>query len=240
MQMLIFASQSYKSMLNDFLSLIFPKVCAACGKSLFKTEESICTYCLYHLPKTNFHLYEDNPVIKLFWGRANIFSASSLYSFSKGSKVQHLIHQLKYRGKKEIGFTLGKYYGQELRSSILFSSSNLVIPVPLHPRKLKKRGYNQSETFAQGLAESMKAESRSDLLIRARASETQTRKSRFARWENVGEIFKVVAPEKIQGKHVLLVDDVVTTGSTLEACANKILEVPDTKVSVATIASTMY
>ena len=90
-------------MLNDFLSLIFPKVCAACGKSLFKTEESICTYCLYHLPKTNFHLYGDNPVVKLFWGRTNIHSASSLYSFSKGSKVQHLIHQLKYRGKKEIG-----------------------------------------------------------------------------------------------------------------------------------------
>jgi ComF family protein len=227
-------------MLNDFLSLIFPKVCAACGKSLFKKEESICTYCFYHLPKTNFHLYEDNPVIKLFWGRANIFSASSLYSFSKGSKVQHLIHQLKYRGKKEIGVSLGKYYGRELKMSPLFSPVNMVIPVPLHPKKLKKRGYNQSETFAQGLAESMKAENGSEFLIRTHASETQTRKSRFARWENVEEIFKVVSPEKIQGKHILLVDDVVTTGSTLEACANKILEVPDTKVSVATIASTMY
>ncbi|MBI4946784.1 MAG: ComF family protein [Bacteroidetes bacterium] len=226
-------------MLNDFLSLIFPKVCAACGKSLLKSEESICTYCLYHLPKTNFHLYNDNPVIKLFWGRTNIFSASSLYTFSKGSKVQHLIHQLKYRGKKEIGVSLGKYYGRELKTSPLFSSSNLVIPIPLHPKKLKKRGYNQSETFAQGIAESMQAENGSNLLIRTHYSETQTRKSRFARWENVEEIFKVVSPEKIQGKHVLLVDDVVTTGSTLEACANKILEVPDTKVSVATIASTL-
>jgi ComF family protein len=227
-------------MLNDFLSLLFPKVCAACGKSLFKREESVCTYCLYHLPWTNFHLQEDNPVIKLFWGRANIFSASSLYSFSKGSKVQHLIHQLKYRGKKEIGVSLGKYYGRELKTSSLFSPVNLVIPVPLHRKKLKKRGYNQSETFAEGIAESMKIENGNNLLTRTHASETQTRKSRFARWENVEEVFKVVSPEKIHGRHILLVDDVVTTGSTLEACANKILEVPDTKVSVATIAYAVH
>src|ERR1039458_5604772 len=122
--MLIFAAQSYKSMLNDFLSLIFPKVCYACGKSLLRSSDLICTFCLYELPKTNFHLYNDNPVIKLFWGRTNIYSASSLYSFSKGSKVQHLIHQLKYRGKKEIGITLGKQYGNELKNAPLFSSAN--------------------------------------------------------------------------------------------------------------------
>ncbi|MFI5163654.1 MAG: ComF family protein [Bacteroidia bacterium] len=226
-------------MLNDFLSLIFPKVCAACGKSLFKSEECICTYCLYHLPKTNFHLYADNPVIRLFWGRTTISSASSLYSFSKGSKVQQLIHQLKYRGKKEIGVSLGKYYGKELKTSPLFSSATLVIPVPLHQKKLKKRGYNQSETFARGIAEAMEAESGSDILIRTYASETQTKKSRYARWKNVEEIFQVISPEKIEGKHILLVDDVVTTGSTLEACANRILEVPNTRVSVATIASTI-
>lgn len=226
-------------MLNDFLSLIFPKVCASCGKSLFKKEESICAYCLYHLPKTNFHLYSDNPVVKLFWGRTTIYSASSLYSFSKGSKVQHLIHQLKYRGKKEIGISLGKYYGNELKNSPLFSSSTIVLPVPLHPKKLKKRGYNQSEMFAQGLSESMSAENPNEVLIRTYASETQTKKSRFARWKNVEEVFKITSPEKITGKHILLVDDVVTTGATLEACANKILEIPDTKVSVATIATTM-
>lgn len=225
-------------MINDFLALIFPKVCYACGNSLLKDEESVCTHCLYHLPRTNFHLYGDNPVVKLFWGRTNIFSASSLYSFSKGGKVQHLIHQLKYRGKKEIGSALGKYYGKELKMSPLFSSADVVIPVPLHIQKLKKRGYNQSETFAQGIAETMRAEATSEILIRTFASQTQTRKSRFARWKNVEEIFKITSPEKIRGKHILLVDDVVTTGATLEACANKILEVPDTKVSIATIAST--
>lgn len=223
-------------MLNDFRSLIFPKVCYACGKSLFKSEECICTHCLYHLPKTNFHLYGDNPVIKLFWGRANIFSASALYLFSKGSKVQHLIHQLKYRGKKEIGTSLGKYYGRDLKISPLFSSVNIIMPVPLHHKKLKKRGYNQSETFASGLAKSIKAECVSTILIRARSSETQTRKTRFARWKNVEDVFKVTVPEKIEGKHILLVDDVVTTGATLEACANKLLEVPGTKVSVTAIA----
>lgn len=227
-------------MLNDFLSLIFPKVCYACGKSLFKREDCICTYCLYHLPKTNFHLYEDNPVIKLFWGRANIFSASSMYSFNRGSKVQHLIHQLKYKGKKEIGTSLGKYYGNELKKASLFSSANIVIPVPLHVNKYKKRGYNQSETFAQGLAMSMKTECAGDILIRTHASDTQTKKSRFVRWKNVEEIFKVISPGKLEGKHVLLVDDVVTTGSTLEACANKILEIHATRVSAVTIASTLH
>ena len=226
-------------MINDFLALVFPKVCQACGKSLFKKEDCICTYCMYHLPKTNFHLDPDNPVMKLFWGRTTIFSASSLYSFSKGSKVQHLIHQLKYRGQKEIGTSLGKHYGRELKSSALFSSVEVVIPVPLHLKKLKKRGYNQSETFAHGLAESMNIESSNDNLIRAYSSQTQTRKTRFDRWRNVEEIFKVADPERLEGKHVLLADDVVTTGSTLEACANKILEVPGTKVSVVTIASTM-
>ncbi len=226
-------------MLNDFLSLVFPKVCYACGKSLFKKEDCICTHCLYHLPQTNFHLYADNPVIKLFWGRTNIHSASSLYSFSKGSKVQHLIHHLKYRGKKEIGTSLGKYYGRELKKSFLFSSAEMVLPVPLHAKKLKKRGYNQSESFARGIAESMKTESPENVLVRTRASETQTRRSRFARWKNVEEVFKITEPEKLRGKHILIVDDVITTGSTLEACAGKILEIPGTKVSVATIATTM-
>jgi ComF family protein len=226
-------------MINDFLAMIFPKVCYACGKSLFKKEECICLYCLYHLPKTNFHLHHDNPVIKLFWGRVNIFSAAALFSFSKGGKVQHLIHQLKYKGKKEIGISLGKFYGNELKQSPLFAPAEVVVPVPLHPKKLKKRGYNQSEMFAQGIAEAMKINIPKEALIRTRASETQTKKSRFARWKNVEEIFSVTVPDALKGKHVLLVDDVVTTGSTLEACAEKILRVPGTKVSIATLASTL-
>lgn len=227
-------------MLNDFLSLAFPKICYACGKSLFKKEDCICTCCLYHLPKTNFHLYSDNPVIRLFWGRIPVFSASSFFSFNKGGKVQELVHQLKYRGKKEIGISLGKFYGNELKQSPLFSGVEMVIPVPLHVKKLKRRGYNQSEIFGQGIAKTMNIESAENILIRITATETQTKKSRFARWKNVEEVFKVAHPEKIENKHILLVDDVITTGATMEACANKILEVPGTKVSIATIASTMH
>lgn len=227
-------------MQNDFLSLIFPKICYSCGKSLFKREDCICIYCHYHLPRTNFHLDADNPVQKLFWGRVNIHSATAMYLFNKGSQVQGLIHQLKYRGKKEIGVSLGKYYGRELKNAQLFSSADMVIAVPLHSKKLKKRGYNQSEAFAAGLAESMELENGSPVMIRTNESETQTRKSRFERWKNVEEIFKVTLPEKIEGKHIILADDVVTTGATLEACAGKILEVPGTKVSVVTISYTGY
>lgn len=227
-------------MQNDFLSLVFPKVCYACGKSLFKKEDCICTYCHYHLPRTDFHLKADNPVHKLFWGRINIHAAAAMYLFNKGSKVQRLIHQLKYRGKKEIGISLGKYYGRELKRSPLFATADMVIPVPLHLKKLKKRGYNQSALFAQGIAESLQVENDTEVLIRAKASQTQTKRSRFDRWKNVEEIFQVTEPGKIEGKHILLADDVVTTGATLEACAAKLLEVPGTKISVVTIASTLY
>lgn len=226
-------------MKDDFLSLIFPKVCYACGKSLFKKEECVCTYCHYHLPRTNFHMDPANPVLKLFWGRVDIRAASSMYLFNKGGKVQKLIHQLKYRGKKEIGVSLGKYYGKDLRKSDAFAKVEVVMPVPLHLQKLKKRGYNQSEMFAQGLAESLEVKHDTSTLVRTKVSQTQTKKSRFDRWKNVEEIFHITDPEKIRGKHILLVDDVVTTGSTLEACAAKILEVSGTTVSVATTSYTL-
>src|SRR5438034_11829039 len=129
-------------MLNDFLSLVFPKVCSACGRSLYKNEECICMQCHYRLPQTDYHKQRINPVAKLFWGRVPLNAASSYYSFSKGGKVQHLVHQLKYRGRREIGVTIGKFYGNELRESDLFRSVNTIVPVPLHKKKLEKRGYN--------------------------------------------------------------------------------------------------
>jgi len=223
-------------MLNDFISLIFPQICVSCGKSLYKSENSICMSCAYHLPKTNYHTDNANPVAKIFWGRTLIFSASAYYSFGKGSKVQQLIHQLKYRGQKDIGVTIGKFYGHDLRKSESFNTVEMVIPVPLHPKKKKKRGYNQSEFFAQGLAESMKVSTDFTTLYRAFESETQTKKSRFSRWKNVETVFKLRADHGLEGKHILLVDDVITTGATLEACAQMLLAIPDVKVSIATIA----
>lgn len=225
-----------KQLGSDILSLFFPKVCLACGNSLFRNEEVLCFSCLYHLPKTSFHLKEDNPVARQFWGKIDFASAASFYYFSKGGKVQHLVHQFKYKGYKEIGFHIGKIYGAELVKSPLFSSVTGVIPVPLHPLKQAKRGYNQAEWFAMGLAVSMGVELDTTSLVRAFASETQTRKSRFNRWENVKEIFRIDDIGRQAGKHVLLVDDVITTGSTLEAAGHSLFQVPGIKISVASIA----
>ncbi|MHC1777323.1 MAG: ComF family protein [Lentimicrobium sp.] len=225
-----------KQTAESILSLFFPRVCLACGNSLFKNEEILCFSCVYKLPKTNFHLEEDNAVARQFWGKINFTSAASFYYFTKGSKVQHLVHQLKYKGYKEIGSHIGRLYGVELLKSPHFKSVTSVIPVPLHPRKQAKRGYNQAEWFARGLAESMKIELDTTTLVRAHASETQTRKSRFNRWENVKEIFRVNDPGRQADKHVLLVDDVITTGSTLEAAGHELFRIPGIKISVASIA----
>jgi ComF family protein len=223
-------------MLNDFISLIFPNVCASCGKSLFKREYGICTPCAYHLPRTNFHTDNSNPIAKIFWGRINIHSAASFYSFNKGGKVQHLVHQLKYKGQKEVGIAIGKLYGYDLKQSAGFRTVDTIIPVPLHPKRKRQRGYNQSEFFALGLAESMQVMTDFRTLYRKLESTTQTRKSRFHRWQNVESVFRLRSPKSLEGKHILLVDDVITTGATLEACAQVLLQISGVRVSVATIA----
>ena len=223
-------------MFDGLISLVYPSICMACGESLYKGEDILCTHCRYHLPKTNFHQDKDNPVIRHFWGKVNVHSAASYYFFNKGEKVQSLMHHFKYKGRKEIGLFLGEVYGTELNEAPLFNAIDVIIPVPLHRNKKLKRGYNQSELFAEGLAKSMNKQFDHKTLYRAKASETQTKKSRFQRWENVNEIFKLNDVEKLQGKHILLVDDVITTGSTLEACAEVLLQIPDIKISVVTIA----
>ena len=221
--------------IEDFISLLYPRVCAACGNSLFKHEEIICTYCLYHLPKTNYHLMENSPLDKVFWGRAQLAHTAALYNFQKKSKVQHLIHQLKYKGRMDVGIHLGKLLGTDLAKAENFNNVSKVIPVPLHPAKQRKRGYNQSEQIAIGLANAMNIEMDSTSFIRTTNTETQTRKSRFARWENVKEIFKVTAPTEIANRHILLVDDVITTGATLESAAHILLSVEGVKLSVACV-----
>jgi ComF family protein len=225
---------------DDLFSLFFPNLCLGCGQPLLRGEEAICSICHFHLPKTWYHNDPDNPLNKVFWGRVNVEAVASYVFFHKGSTVQHLLHQLKYKGRQEIGIRLGIWYGMELCKADGFMQTELVIPVPLHPAKLSKRGYNQSEMFAEGLATHMTAHLETRCLYRRVNSSTQTRKTRFDRWENVENIFAVNNPSKIEGKHVLLVDDVLTTGATLEACAQALLEVPGVKVSVATIAYASY
>ena len=224
--------------MNDFISLIYPKICACCGNSLWKHEQVICTTCEYHLPKTWFHLEHDNPVSRVFWGRVPVDSVTSYLYFNKGNKVQHLIHHLKYKGRKDIGVYLGSTYGICLKKTALFNDVEVVIPVPLHKKKELKRGFNQSEQFGIGLAASMKIQLDTHTLYRTRSSETQTRKGRYKRWENVSGIFEVKNPQKLEGMHVLLVDDVITTGATLEACIHTLAGIRDIHISVATIATT--
>jgi ComF family protein len=223
--------------LDDFISIIFPRICAVCGNSLWKHEEVLCRFCEFHLPKTNFHSDVENPVTRLFWGRAIIEGGAAFLYFNKGNSVQRLVHQLKYKGRKDIGVYLGTLYGRTLCNTIPFNTINVIIPVPLHRKKYMQRGYNQSEQFAIGLAKPMNVPVNRFLLSRVRATETQTRKSRFNRYQNVHEIFTVEDPGKWAGQHLLLVDDVVTTGATLESCIQALSAIPGIKISIACIAT---
>lgn len=225
--------------LSDFISLIFPRICAGCGNSLWKKEEVLCSSCEYHLPETKFHFQLENPVTRLFWGRVPIETGSAFLYFNKGNKVQRLIHQLKYKGKKEIGVFLGARYGEALKYAHGFNTADAIIPVPLHKKKYMQRGYNQSEQFAIGLSVSMNIPAYNHLLERKKETDTQTRKSRFGRYQNVHDIFLVHHPEKWKGKHLILVDDVITTGATLESCILALQFIPDVKISIACIATAM-
>ena len=224
------------SFFSDFIHLFYPKLCVACGNSLFKDEKELCLQCIYNLPKTNYHTQTQNPIEKLFWGRVSIDKVTAFYFFKKDSKVQNILHELKYDNNQEIGELVGELYGNELVKADWMQNIDVIIPVPLGPKKQRIRGYNQSECFAKGLSKATGIKLDIQTLIRNKDTETQTRKSRIERWQNVETIFEVVQPENIENMTVLLVDDVVTTGATLEACANKLLAIKGVNVSIATIA----
>ncbi len=223
-------------MLKDLINLLYPSQCLACGKTLLQNESLICMDCLFHLPKTNFHNDTQNAVCRLFWGRAKLEMATAFLFFTKAGKVQQLIHQLKYGKKPEIGIYLGKLFGKELSKSPCFQGIDVIVPVPLHPQKIKIRGYNQSEQIAIGLSQTMDIPMDTISFVRRKATETQTRKSRFNRWENVKEVFAVADEQLLKNKHILLVDDVITTGATIEGCIRKLTAVEGVRVSVAGLA----
>ncbi len=208
-----------------------------CEAGLAKGEKIICIYCRYHLPLANYHLLEANPLEKRFMGKVHVRYAWAYLKFTKRGRVQKALHALKYKGKQEVGQLMGIWYGEELRKSGHGEHFDLILPVPLHPSKLKKRGYNQSDTFASGLSEALATEWSPNLLIRTTASSTQTRKKRFERWKNVESIFGVSDPAQIKDKRILLVDDVITTGATLEACVEVLQDAGCREVSIAAIAA---
>ncbi|WP_163322438.1 ComF family protein [Draconibacterium mangrovi] len=225
-----------KQSISDVLGLFFPELCVTCGKRLVSQEKFVCFECWRDLPLTNFHLKPENKVAQLFWGRVDISAATAFFSYKKGSKYQQLIHFVKYKGLKELGYETGKKYGYQLLESPDFADVDVIMPVPLHPRKEKKRGFNQSEWIARGIGEVLKKPVDAKTLYRKVYTSTQTRRNRYERWQNVESVFGMTDTNALKDKHILLVDDVVTTGATLEACAIHLLKQAGTKVSIATLA----
>jgi ComF family protein len=216
--------------------LVFPEICPACSEPLRRGEKCLCTSCRFRLPRTKYHEDPNNPVVKHFWGKVKVEAASAYYHFGKGEKVQRVIHHLKYKGRKDVGEFTGELFGYEIMNTPPFSGVDLIVPVPLHLSKLRQRGYNQSDSFAEGIAKAMGVRFDPNALKRVKATSTQTRKHRFERHENVDKVFMVSEADKLVGKHILLVDDVITTGATLIACAESLLEVSGTKVSIGALA----
>lgn len=225
-----------KRLATDLIGLIFPELCNACGTHLFYGENEICIKCLNDLPFTDYHLYAENPVAKQLWGRLPNTSAMAMLYFRKGTKVQNLMHSLKYKGKTAVGVKLGYLLGEKLKSSEEYQNIDLIIPVPLHLSKQRLRGYNQSEAIAEGIAEALEIPLSTTHLLRAKSTDSQTKKSRYTRFENMQTVFNIRHREEIENLHILLVDDVITTGATLEACGNTLINAGIKKLSIAALA----
>ena len=223
--------------LNDVVALFYPRICGGCDAQLMKHEQNLCLNCIHQLPKTYYWDYETNEVEKLFWGRLDVSSACSFVHFGKDSSVQRLMHRFKYEGRSGIGTELGKTFGVILKEKQWFSDVDYIVPVPLHVTKELRRGYNQSYYIAKGLAEVFDVPVKPAGLERITASESQTRKSRFERSENVESVFQVTDPKVVRGKNILLVDDVITTGATIEAAGRELLQNGASRLYIAAIAS---
>lgn len=228
--------QLLKTIFSDTLHLFYPKVCMGCATDLLSEHQLFCLRCISNFPCTNFASKPANPVEKIFWGRIPLAAAHSEFYFTKDSLIQHAIHQLKYKGNQEAGIFLGDRMGRTLVTSNRFSDIDYLVPLPLYPDKERKRGYNQAAVICRGLSGSMQVPVMPHLVNRRRFTETQTRKHRTERWENVAGSFVVADKEKLSGKKILLVDDVITTGATLEACGHAILEAGGVTLSIAALS----
>ncbi|MDZ4716705.1 MAG: ComF family protein [Cytophagales bacterium] len=224
------------TLFDDFMGLFFPRMCQGCSGSLVRGEEILCTHCIVELPKTNYHLQPENPVFSRLSGRLPIRHGWAFLKFQKGGMVQHLLHQLKYNNQPEIGERLGQVYGRELSVVALNREFDLIVPVPLHRTRLRHRGYNQSAQFAKGLSAALNIAWDESVSIRTQGAATQTRKSKAERWENVKDVFSIKPRSPLADKRVLLVDDVITTGATLEACGQHLIAGGCASVSIACIA----
>jgi ComF family protein len=224
---------------KDFLHLFFPHYCEGCGSDVLEESQLLCLQCHAKLPETGFFKLPGNPVEKTFYGRLKIESSGAAYYFTKDSLMQHLITELKYHGKKEIGEYLGRMSGHHLKQTDRFDSIDCIVPLPLNPKKQQKRGYNQAAAIAEGISAIIEKPVILDAVERRLFTETQTKKDRVHRWQTMQEVFAVKDASILENKHVLLVDDIVTTGATLEACGAEMLKVPGLKLSIAAVCWTI-
>lgn len=223
-------------MIKNLINLLFPKICNGCDALLLTNETVICASCRHDLPFTNHHAVKNNETYKKFYGRLPVSHASSIVYYHKKGVVQELIHKLKYKGSEEIGTLFGDLYHPELVGIHAIEQFDEVIPVPLHPKKQRERGYNQVTHFGMSLSKNIAIPFNENLLERKHYSKTQTKKSLLGRTEMSTTLFDVNFSEKDHGKHFLLIDDVITSGATLEACGKALLKIPGVKVSIVTIA----
>lgn len=223
-------------LLNDVWEFFFPRYCVICDKRLLRGEEHFCLNCLCALPRIRFRNQENNEIAKLLWGKMPIERAFAFLYYSKGGNVRELLFQLKYYSNQEIGYFLGRCMAKELLSTGFFDGVEGIVPVPLHEKKRKSMGYNQSELLSEGISSVVQIPVLKDVLRRKQYTDTQTHKSNYERWSNVTDVFEGMSIDRLAYKHVLLVDDVLTTGATLVACADVLKEVPGLRISVLTLA----
>ena len=229
-----------KEIKDSLLHLAFPHVCEGCGTDNLQAEHLLCLRCLSSLPSTNFHMHPNNPIEKIFWGRIAITSATAQYYFTKESMMQHLMHQFKYKGNKDVGIYLGKLMGWAMLESNRFSYIDALVPLPLHKSKEHKRGYNQATLLCEGIASVLNKPVLRGAVTRPQQTETQTKKGRVQRWQNIEGKFLLANETVIENKHVLLVDDVITTGATLESCGREILKAKNVQLSIATLCFSFH
>lgn len=226
-----------KNIFHSFLNLFFPDLCVVCNDRLTEGEQHICTDCLILLPRTNFHLQPDNRLEQFFAGRIPFQHIAAYAYFVKGGSIQSVIHELKYKRNPQIGHYIGQLCGENLRGSSFIADVDILVPVPLHPKREKERGYNQSLEICKGISEVTGILIDSNTLIRKVNNKSQTKNSRFDRWKNVEDIFSITDSTAFQNKHILLVDDVITTGSTLESCAKEILKCDGARISIYAVGT---
>jgi len=222
---------------SDLINFVYPPQCYACDNYLVEKGELVCTNCILEMPRNKYYLKQVNPIEEIFYGRINIIKATACFQYMKGHRIQEIIHNIKYRNERKLAIYMGREVGYELINTSFFKGIDYIIPVPLHKSKFKIRGYNQAELIAKGISEISKIDLISDELIRIKKTSTQTKKNHFERMKNVENGFSVISPSIFEDKHILIIDDVITTGATIEACALSFTNISDCKISFLFLAS---